>query len=116
MDKRPPAFFSGYSFDGTSISFQRGSLFGLDAAEAHPTAGDWRDVVFSLCSTLQTRYSGLSADNRDDTFVSRTPIQYPSSLGVDAVKRTYSFDFVEFAQLSDPNVVAEQEQEQELVI
>jgi hypothetical protein len=107
MNKAPEEFFIGYSFDGTTIEFQLSTFNGLSHGESHPTRGDWRDLAFSICSTLQTYYNNLDSGSRDPSFRARAVQQYPSSLGDNAVRQTYSFEFTDNITMTNPDVIEE---------
>ena len=52
FDKKPSSWITGWSADGTDISFPIASLPGLTAADADGTTGDIRKVLFALMDSL----------------------------------------------------------------
>lgn len=55
----PAGLVSGWSEDGTTISFPIASLIGLTEAAADATTGDARQVALSLCQSLFGWYNDL---------------------------------------------------------
>lgn len=107
FDPSPAAVFPGYTFDGTRLYFPIDSIDGLTRAEAHATRGDWRALLFSLCSTLQ-RYAGeLAPSDTTDSFKAFKRAQRNSSLGVDAFTLVYRFRFTQQYLLDNPDVMPE---------
>jgi len=107
FNKAPGAVWPGYSSDGVKIGIPVTAVAGLTSLEAHPTAGDWRAVFFSLCSTIQTHYDGLASEDRSSAFIARSPSYRPSPFAPNAVKKTYSMKVEQTFTLEGPDVVPE---------
>ena len=48
FDPLPPSWITGWSSDGTTVSFPIASIPELSAAEADPTTGDIRRILFAI--------------------------------------------------------------------
>jgi hypothetical protein len=65
---RPKDLFTGYGFDGTSISIPISSLLGITVEEADPVTGDWRELMRALLTTAHDYHKSFAWSARLRTF------------------------------------------------
>lgn len=106
----PSAFLPGYAFLASGAAAPEAGIFiplnllsNLTTAEAHPTTGDARKVVFEICRLSFTSFSTMDSSERP----TRMTITRATPTGVDASKvrqaYTLSFDL----DVSNADVAAE---------
>jgi hypothetical protein len=94
---RPKDLFTGYGFDGTSITIPIAGLAGITPTEADTADGDWRELMRAVFSTTHTYHNGLAVSDRPSAF-DATLVQWFSD-GYNA-KMFYTFKF--FTDDGDP--------------
>jgi len=77
----PTQLISGWSENGTDVTFPLASVPGLTAANSDASTGDWRDVVLFLVEQIYNHYNGLAtADKPGKLSITRQRVDLGTSL------------------------------------
>lgn len=104
INKSPSDVFPGYVFADNILYFPVDSFPGLRATEVHPTRGDWRKLLFSLCATTQDY---LDSNGAITGLLKRATDEYESTAAENSVLRTYRFLFTSVTLLESLDVTDE---------
>lgn len=88
----PNAWISGWSEDGTTISFPIASIPGLTAGEADGATGDIRKVLYAMCEKLYDHWASLpTADRPAKMTINRVSFLNDAD---DTTNRNYDLRFI----------------------
>lgn len=86
----PNVWFSGVTSDASGITFPYSAMNGLLQADADPTTGDMREIVFAFCEELSNNMAAtVTADRPNQLTVSRSASVSTVS-GQDILTKTYT--------------------------
>ena len=91
FDPTPTQWLPSWSSDGTNVTFALADLSAtLEAAEADPATGDWRDILFSLIAHSYEYVEGLPAADRPSRV---TITRATSQINAGTLRRSFTFVF-----------------------
>lgn len=90
FDPAPSTWFSGLTNSVSAITIPYTALNGLSQADADPSTGDVREVVFGFCEAFSDQWASTATADRPDKATITTSTSVSTSGGQEVLTKIYT--------------------------
>ena len=90
FDPAPSTWFSGLTNSISAVTIPYTALNGLAQADADPTTGDVREIVFGFCEAFSDRWASTATADRPDKATITTSTSVSSVSGQEVLTKIYT--------------------------